>query len=248
MTKQNLITHQVQNVTVLQRESDGYLNATKLAQAAGKRWANYLRNDNVEAFVKALEAETQIRVSELIQTVKGGNGEQGTWIHPLIAINLAQWLSPEFAVKVSQWVYEWMGQGKKPDPEFVMIHKSVLDNTGKALVWMGDYGVTSQPYYGGAQPPFIDGRPAMLNDNSTRYYLSKYVGNTMEAQTLVTEDCLTQHVRNQFPALEVVHRETMHTHLMQIASNITALSGQFSTYAETKKRFTTATVKFLART
>ena len=36
----------------------------------------------------------------------------------------------------------------KPDPEFLMIHKSVLRDTGKALVWMGDYGVTSLPYRG----------------------------------------------------------------------------------------------------
>ncbi len=160
MATTNLITHEVQSVTVLQRETDGYFNATKLSQAAGKRFHNYLRNDTTEAFLAALEAETHIRASELIQTVKGGNGQQGTWVHPLVAMNLAQWLSPEFAVKVSQWIFEWMGQGKKPDPEFLMIHKSVLQDTGKALVWMGDYGVTSQPYYGGAgQPTMIDGRP-----------------------------------------------------------------------------------------
>jgi hypothetical protein len=69
-----------------------------------------------------------------------------------------------------------MSQGKKPDHEFIMIHKSVLQDTGRALVWMGDYGVTSQPYYGGAQPPFVDGRPVMtIGDSSTRYYLTKYI-------------------------------------------------------------------------
>ena len=33
---------------------------------------------------------------------------QGTWVHPQVAINLAQWLSPKFAVLVSKWVFEWM--------------------------------------------------------------------------------------------------------------------------------------------
>lgn len=33
---------------------------------------------------------------------------RGTWVHPRVAINLAQWISPQFAVKVTQWVIDWM--------------------------------------------------------------------------------------------------------------------------------------------
>ena len=52
----------------------------------------------------------RIRISELVQSAKGGNPElQGTWVHPYVAIHLAQWLSPRFAVQVSKWVYEWTG-------------------------------------------------------------------------------------------------------------------------------------------
>ncbi|OQX16194.1 MAG: hypothetical protein BWK73_04840 [Thiothrix lacustris] len=237
MATTNLITHEVQSVTVLQRESDGYFNATKLSQAAGKRLNNYIRNDTTEAFLKALEAETRISASELIQVVKGGNGTQGTWVHPQIAMHLAQWLSAEYAVKVSKWVYDWMSQGKQPDPEFLTIHKSVLQDTGRALVWMGDYGVTSQPFYGNAgQPPFVDGRPVMaIGDSSTRYYLTKYVGNVMESQTIATEECLTRHIRAQFPEVDVIVKEDMRHNLMSLATQLTTLSGQFITSAEINK-------------
>ena len=34
--------------------------------------------------------------------------EQGTWVHPRVAVNLGQWLSPQFAVKVTEWVFDWM--------------------------------------------------------------------------------------------------------------------------------------------
>jgi phage anti-repressor protein len=71
--------------------------------------------------------------------------------------------------KVRRYFIECERRAKQPrvDPEFLMIHKSVLDNTGKALVWMGDYGVTSQPYYGGTgQPLMVDGRP-QLQDSIT---------------------------------------------------------------------------------
>ena len=61
------------------------------------------------AFLKALEADAGIPVSELVQQIKGGRPElRGAWVHPRVAINLAQWLSPVFAVRVSKWVFEWM--------------------------------------------------------------------------------------------------------------------------------------------
>jgi hypothetical protein len=162
MNKMNLITHSLGNKTIMQRPEDGYMNATAMCKATDKLFADYNRLSTTTAFLSALSSDMGIPISELIQTVKGGKGQQGTWVHPHVAMHLAQWLSPEFAVKVSRWIFEWMGQGKKPDPEFIMIHKSVLDNTGKALVWMGDYGVTSQPYYGGAvQPLMVDGRPQL---------------------------------------------------------------------------------------
>jgi hypothetical protein len=51
--------------------------------------------------------------------MKGGDIRfQGTWVHPQVAINLAQWLSAKFAVQVSQWVYDWMsGRSRSADIE-----------------------------------------------------------------------------------------------------------------------------------
>jgi hypothetical protein len=42
----------------------------------------------------------------------GGNGERRAWVHPQVAINIAQWISPEFDVKVSAWIYELILTGK----------------------------------------------------------------------------------------------------------------------------------------
>ncbi len=141
-------------------------------------------------------------------------------------------------------------RAKQPrlDPEYLMIHKSVLDNTGKALVWIGDYGTTAQPYYGGAQPPFVDGRPVMaIGDSSTRYYLTKYVGNVMESQHIATEETLTHHVRGNFPALEVVSKDVMRDNLQLVIKQLSDLSGQFSTYKETSQRFDRGVDAYFAR-
>ena len=59
--------------------------------------------------MQALSTETGIPVSELAQRLRGGHPElQGTWVHPQVAIHLAQWLSPMFAVQVTKWVFEWL--------------------------------------------------------------------------------------------------------------------------------------------
>jgi hypothetical protein len=86
-----------------------------MCKAAGKRFYDYHRLDTTTEFLRELEAETGIPASEQIQTLKGGFPDlQGTWVHPQVAIHLAQWVSPRFAVRVSQWVYDWITEtGKK---------------------------------------------------------------------------------------------------------------------------------------
>lgn len=95
-----------------QRLVDGYINATALCKASGKNLADYLRLKTTKEFQEELSSDMGIPTSTLIQLVKGGTPQfQGTWVHPQVAIHLAQWASPKFAVLVSKWVFEWM-QGK----------------------------------------------------------------------------------------------------------------------------------------
>lgn len=105
----DLIPHRVGGDLVCQRPSDGYINATAMCQATGKRFHDYNRIGPTQAFMAALAAETGKPVTELVQTLTGGSPDlQGTWVHPQVAINLATWCSPVFAVQVSKWVYDWM--------------------------------------------------------------------------------------------------------------------------------------------
>lgn len=104
----NFTKHQIDNQLVFQRNVDGYINATAMCKAASKRWNNYIRLPETQSFIKELSDVTRISATALICTIQGGNPQQqGTWIHPKVAINLGQWLSPKFAVKVSEWVLDW---------------------------------------------------------------------------------------------------------------------------------------------
>ena len=108
-----LITHEVAKSLIQQRNGDGYINATQLCQAAGKRWHNYIRNETTGNFMRALSEKTRISVSLLNQQVTTSEGVTSTWVHPKVAIHLAQWLSADFAVQVSEWVFDWMNGTKK---------------------------------------------------------------------------------------------------------------------------------------
>ncbi len=94
---------------VSQRHKDGYVNATAMCQAAGKLYGHYSENRATKAFLEELSRDIGIPISQLSQSIKGGEPQlQGTWVHPQIAIHLAQWCSPAFAVQVSRWVFDWM--------------------------------------------------------------------------------------------------------------------------------------------
>jgi KilA-N domain len=109
----SLISHTVNEIDIPQRAKDGYINATDMCKASGKLIADYLRLGSSKEFLDELQADMGIPISELIQSAKGGDPHlQGTWVHPDVAIHLAQWLSPKFAVMVSKWVREWMSGGQ----------------------------------------------------------------------------------------------------------------------------------------
>jgi hypothetical protein len=144
-----LIHREMNNSVIDQRTSDGYINATALCQAANREWAHYASNKQTKDFLAELASDIGIPMSSLVQSVRGGSGPQGTWVHPQVAIHLAQWLSAKFAVRVSKWVHEWLsGKGApkapaelphhlnryiKNDPHVPPGYFSVLQETGLGL-------------------------------------------------------------------------------------------------------------------
>lgn len=110
-----VIHHEIEQTPINQRAIDGYINATEMCKAAGKRFENYSRLNTTRAYLKELSSNTHIREFELTQSIRGGPPEfRGVWVHPQVAIHLAQWLSPKFAVQVSKWVFEWLGGQLSP--------------------------------------------------------------------------------------------------------------------------------------
>lgn len=132
-TTVQLISHEFNSVKISQCKSDGYLNATAMCKACCKRSQHYLENKTTKKFLEELASVTGIPVTDLVRIIQGGIPSlQGTWVHPKVAIHLAQWLGTKVFVQVSEWMYDWMmtGQNSLTAPNPALIDRvTVLEQT-----------------------------------------------------------------------------------------------------------------------
>jgi hypothetical protein len=101
------------NINIIARSSDGYINATQMCQAGGRLFADYKRLSQTQAYLQALSMSMGIPIDLLLTTISTGlNDYRGTWVHRKVAYHLAQWISPIFAVQVSNWLDELFITGR----------------------------------------------------------------------------------------------------------------------------------------
>ena len=68
---------------------------------------NNLKVDNSIFKIRSAGIPADLIKYEVIHVVKNGiNDKRGSWIHPDLAVQLAQWISPIFSLQVSKWVRE----------------------------------------------------------------------------------------------------------------------------------------------
>ncbi|MCG6134709.1 MAG: KilA-N domain-containing protein [Nostoc sp. LLA-1] len=69
-----------------------------MCHANKKSWGHYKERKSTKAYWTALSNDIGIPISSLIIEIDGYGNSQGAWIHPEIAIDLAQWVSVEFRI------------------------------------------------------------------------------------------------------------------------------------------------------
>jgi hypothetical protein len=94
------------NIVIVSRSEDNYINATQLCQAGGKQFKHWYSLESTKQLINEAACEAVIPTSQLVDIKKGNSSEfnQGSWIHPDLAIQLAQWISPKFALQISKWI------------------------------------------------------------------------------------------------------------------------------------------------
>ncbi len=128
-------------VVIESRSSDKFINATQMCKAGRKKFNHWLSLESTKELISVLESnlksEPGIPGSQNIKLidVKRGNSSkfsQGSWIHPDLAVQLAQWISPSFAIQVSRWIRELFVTGivsidsNKSDEELKELQQKVM--------------------------------------------------------------------------------------------------------------------------
>lgn len=106
------------NGKTIRQRADGYISATDMANATGKRFSNWENLVSTKEYLEALRDELcknpSTSTQPLVDVKLGGNFsefERGTWIHRKVALRFAQWCNPLFAVRVDTWVEELLLKG-----------------------------------------------------------------------------------------------------------------------------------------
>jgi DNA-directed RNA polymerase subunit RPC12/RpoP len=92
------------------RESDNYINATQLCKAGEKNFTHWNSLESTKKIINTLATNTKIPILDLIDKKVCGN-HINIWIHPDLAIQLAQWLNPNFALEISSRIRELFTKG-----------------------------------------------------------------------------------------------------------------------------------------
>ncbi len=116
--KKSFEMKKVNGIEIRQRLSDGYMDAMAICSACDKEFADYIQVRITQRFLRELSRSTGINETELIQKAEGVDE---IWVHPQIAINMAQWASPKLAVKIPQWIIEWYVKQETVTPKEVTV-------------------------------------------------------------------------------------------------------------------------------
>lgn len=72
-----------------------HFNANQICQVKDKKWHDYVQSEGTLAYIEALAEHLEIGIGELMIPVRLSDSTWETWIHPEIALHLAQWLGIE---------------------------------------------------------------------------------------------------------------------------------------------------------
>jgi hypothetical protein len=157
------VVREVNGITIEQRSADGFINGTAMCVAHDKKINDWFRSQDVLELFIALAIDldsnfnygnsrnldvstlsatkyTEIFVGLIISRSGSPQTGGGTWLHPDLAVQLAQWCNKPFALQVSRWVREWMTSAYNPiqleaDADRVQIRDELKD--GKRLEFTG---------------------------------------------------------------------------------------------------------------
>jgi hypothetical protein len=146
ITMEENITLLFEGFTIIARE-DGFISGTEMCRVRNKKFNDWSRLQSTKDLITALEDDlsdtiliTGNTVLKFIDVKIGKYG--GAWIHPDLAVNLAEWIDKVFAIKVGRFIREIATLGyetlKEAHLALLKDHKNLKTNH-KQLLYKREY-------------------------------------------------------------------------------------------------------------
>ncbi|MGL5079677.1 MAG: KilA-N domain-containing protein [Waterburya sp.] len=221
------------NGQVISQDTKGYVNATQMAKANNFNINDWSSNSATIAYIDAVSLDTGIPAASLkIKVSEGFPAQNSTFLHPLVALHLAQWISPQFHVWCVKHIKTLMETGsttlvEQPKPvetklmvanELRLLNESTLPAAVKQLLidsLMNEYITDSRPVLEASKERWVGcaqkaEEMGYVTNQSTRGKLGKFVkGNSDDLITKQEERLCNGMMRSIWvyldsPELEVV--------------------------------------------
>lgn len=118
MKTEQIMQRNFRDGIIRQNHKTGWFNATDLVQVANqyrtqiglekKQIADYFKTNSTKEFIKEILDRENLSLAYESKKGKGG----GTWVHPLVLIDVAMWLSPDFKYEAMKWLEDRLIQNR----------------------------------------------------------------------------------------------------------------------------------------
>jgi hypothetical protein len=106
----------VNNTSIARRKSDGFVDATMICRAGKRQLGVWTSRKCNKAFLSETSKNMKTELSEIYIIHAGPQGKRHTWVHPVIAVKIAQWTSQDIGLRVEKWLFP-ADDGSETDSE-----------------------------------------------------------------------------------------------------------------------------------
>lgn len=109
-----IMEREVMGMVVRQNHKNKLFNANDLHKLANehrkveglkpKQLSQYFVLDSTEDLVKEICLDEVLKLEDVKKSARGKHG--GTWVHPIVFVDMAMWYSPKLKVRILNWVLD----------------------------------------------------------------------------------------------------------------------------------------------
>lgn len=95
-----------------------------------KQLASYFDLDSTTELINAICLEDNLKLDDVKRSKRGKNG--GTWVHPVLFVDMAMWYSPKLKAKIIRWVIDGLLSARNDSGDsFKIMNKNLTKNFPK---------------------------------------------------------------------------------------------------------------------